>query len=69
MLQFTPAYFFFDKPNLAKKDCSCKRALNVSLLCSRKKADFSTIKIISVFVQSPDCIPYSRNLSHCILTA
>ena len=27
MLQFTPAYFFFDEPNLAKKHCSCKRAL------------------------------------------
>ena len=27
MLQFIPAYFFSDEPNLAKKDCSCECAL------------------------------------------
>ena len=30
MLQFTPANFFFDEPNLAKKHCSLKRALRTS---------------------------------------
>ena len=29
MLQFTPAYFFSDKPNLAKKNCLCEQALIV----------------------------------------
>ena len=27
MFQFTPAYFFSDEPNLAKKKCSCERAI------------------------------------------
>ena len=27
MLQFTPAYFFSDEPNLAKKNCSYERVL------------------------------------------
>ena len=27
MLQFTPAYFISDEPNLEKKNCSCERAL------------------------------------------
>ena len=29
MLQFKPAYFFSDEPNLIKKICSCERALRL----------------------------------------
>ena len=37
MLQFTHHIFFFDKPNLAKKDCSSERALRLEKQhCSRE---------------------------------
>ena len=34
MLQFTPAYFVSDEPNLAKKNYSCERALKRKLCSS-----------------------------------
>ena len=48
MLQFTPTYFSSDEPNSAKKNCSCERALTVSLL---------------VLIAQPASVHYNRGVS------
>ena len=43
MLQFTPVHLSSDEPNLAKKNCSCERALTLPQYSLERTLDFTAI--------------------------
>ena len=47
MLHFTPAYFVSDESNLAKKNCSCERALTIITIFIGNYTECRPLEILS----------------------